>query len=179
MGLDEDPLLLFRLPSLWLECHLPSTLQAARRELINDGLLLLFGTFFTALAFNFHRPEIFSFFMAEETGLLLVLLLLVFLSFIVYRDWAVRRRLGLVLLSGKGLWLYDRQHRWDTPGNRLVSCTLEPAPSRSFEYARLVLQAEGQSGRLSTLTVPLDKVTAAQVQEMIDEGRLRVKSGEW
>jgi len=171
-GLDEDPLLLFRLPSLWLECHQPEILQAARRELINDGLLLLVGTLFTGLAFNLHRPATFRYFMGEEIGLLLSLLLLVFLIFIVYRDWAMRRRLGLVLLSRRGLWLFDRQHRWDLPGTRLVSCSLEPSPSRSFEAARLMLQIQRENEEELTLMVPLDKAAAAQMQETLAAGPL-------
>ena len=168
-GLDEDPLLLFRLPSLWLECHLPEALYVARRELFNDGLLLVIGTLFTGLAFNLHRPELFHFFLEQEIGLMILLLVIVFLVFVVYRDWALRRRLGLVQLSRKGLWLYDKQYTWDGVETILKSCSIEPAPTRSFESARLQLCLEQKGKGMTTLQVPLDKASAAKVEEMLEE----------
>jgi len=175
-SLDNKPLLLFRLPSLWLECHLPEALNASRRELVNGGLLILIATTFTGFSLSLHNPFLFRFFLEREIALLLVLLFLVFLVFVVYRDWALRRRLGLVQLSSRGLWLFDRQYRWGNGTTQLVACHLEAAPSRSFETARLVLHLESSGELPLRLQVPLDKITTERVQELLNSGEIAVPS---
>lgn len=172
-SLDGESLLLFRMPSLWLECHLPEALNAARRELFNDGLLLTLGTFFTALAFALRRPYMFDYFVHYEIALLIVALILPFLVFIVYRDWALRRRLGLVHLTSDGLWLYDRFHEWGRKQGRLLSCSLVTPPSGSLETSRLLLHYQRRNEEPLLLEVPLDEAMTRQVQRMIDDRSLK------
>jgi len=171
-GLGDQPLLLFRLPSLWLECYLPASLNAARRELVNCGLLMLIGTLFAGLAFSIRQPEYFRIFIEQELAVLLIVLLLVFLAYVVYRDWALRRRLGLVQLVPSGLWLFDKQYSWVTPGSKLLSCEVVTAPPHSPEFARLALTMIIDGQNTISLKVPLDLDTATKTRELLEQGQL-------
>ena len=163
---DEETLLLFRMPSLWLESHLPESMHAARRELANDALLIADGVGLTTLIFALRRPAIFDYFLHRELALLLVFLIVPFFIYIVYRDWVLRRRIGLVHLTRTGVWLYDRYHSWKPGYASIVSCALMPPPRNSLEYARLQIVTE-QNGELSTIEIPLDQANASKAKEQL------------
>ena len=162
----DETLLLFRMPSLWLESHLPESMHAARRELANDALLIADGMALTTLVFALRRPTIFDYFLHRELALLLVFLVVPFIIFIVYRDWVLRRRIGLVHLTTQGVWLYDRYHSWKPGYASILSCALMPAPRNSLEYARLQIVTQ-QTDDMSILEIPLDQASAILAGEQL------------